>query len=127
MEEALQYHMRLRVYKKDRNFGPGVSCLMQLVDEKGSLSAACKEMKMSYSKAWRIINGAESDLGFPLMEGSSGGESGGSTVLTEEGRTFLERYLLFEREVQQQADGIFHKYFGETAEKASLKSPRGNP
>lgn len=121
MEEALKYHIRLRVYKKDRNFGPGVSTLMELVEEKGSLSAACKEMKMSYSKAWRIINGAESDLGFSLMEGSSGGESGGKTVLTEEGRSFLKRYLTFEQELQQQADVIFQKYFGKAWESAKIK------
>ncbi|MBS5065503.1 MAG: LysR family transcriptional regulator [Hungatella hathewayi] len=110
--EVWKYHMRLRVYRTERSFGPGVSTLMRLVEEKGSLSAACKEMGMAYSKAWKIVKAAEKDLGFALMEGSSGGESGGKTVLTEKGKDFLERYLRFEAEVQQKADEVFERYFG---------------
>lgn len=113
MENMLNYHLQFQVYNKERNFGPGVSSLMKLVEERGSLSAACKEMKMSYSKAWKIINGAETDLGFSLMEGSCGGLSGGRTVLTEEGRVFLEKYLSFEMELQQQANEVFRKHFGQ--------------
>lgn len=112
-QEPLKFHMRLRVYRKERNFGPGVVSLMKLVEEKGSLSAACKEMHMSYSKAWKIINEAEQDLGFSLMEGRSGGESGGRTVLTEKGRTFLKRYLSFEAAVWEQAEQLFQEYYGD--------------
>lgn len=113
MGESLKYHMRLRVYRTGRSFGPGVSSLMKLVEERGSLSAACKEMGMAYSKAWRIIKAAEDDLGFPLMEGQSGGESGGRTILTERGKAFLDRYLKFEDGVRQQAEILFLQYFGE--------------
>lgn len=125
MAESLNYHIRVRIYKKERNFGPGVSMLMYLVEEKGSLSAACKAMKMSYSKAWKIIKEAESDLGFSLMEGSSGGESGGRTVLTEQGKLFLERYLGFEAEIQKKAEEVFETYFNEAA-LGIHESPQGN-
>lgn len=111
-EKQLQYHMRLRIYRKDRNFGPGVSTLMKLVEEHGSLSAACREMHMSYSKAWKIIKAAEEDLGFALMRGSSGGESGGKTVLTEEGAVLLKTYLAFETEASELVNQLFIKHFG---------------
>lgn len=110
-EEKLKFHMRLRVYRKERDFGPGVATLMQLVKETSSLSAACKEMNMSYSKAWKIIKRAEADLGFPLMAGIRGGESGGSTVLTEQGEDLLKRYLEFEAETQRAAAEIFQRIF----------------
>ncbi|MEG0215235.1 MAG: LysR family transcriptional regulator [Hungatella sp.] len=113
MEEALKYHMRLRLYRTERNFGPGVATLMTLVEKQGSLSAACKEMHMSYSKAWKIVKAAETDLGFALMEGSSGGESGGRTVLTTAGSAFLHRYLEFETEVQKQVEQLFQKYYNQ--------------
>lgn len=112
-KETLKYHMRLRVYRTDRNFGPGISRLMGLVEEKGSLSAACKEMEMSYSKAWKILKAAQQDLGFSLMEGASGGESGGRTILTAEGKAFLDRYLLFEAAVKTQVDQLFQEYYRE--------------
>ena len=107
----LQYHMRLRVYREEKNFGPGVAELMQLVREKGSLSAAVKEMHMAYSKAWKIIKRAEEDLGFSLMEGQSGGEHGGRTVLTKEGEELLDRYTKFVRESQEEVNRLFRKYF----------------
>ncbi|PNV60792.1 ModE family transcriptional regulator [Clostridium sp. chh4-2] len=110
-DEKLKFHMRLRVYKEERNFGPGVSTLMMLVRESSSLSAACKEMNMSYSKAWKIIKNAEQDLGFELMEGTRGGESGGGTVLTERGEEFLKRYLEFQEETQKAAQEIFDRVF----------------
>lgn len=111
MDEKLKFHMRLRVYKEERNFGPGVSALMKLVRENSSLSAACKEMNMSYSKAWKIIKNAEKDLGFELMEGTRGGESGGGTVLTEKGEAFLANYLEFQEETQKAAEMIFDRIF----------------
>lgn len=112
MERMLHYHMRLRLFYEERNFGPGVAQLMALVDELGSLSAACKEMKMSYSKAWKIIKAAQDDLGLTLMEGTRGGEYGGQTVLTEEGKAFLDQYMAFEQEARAAVDQIFEKYYG---------------
>ncbi len=110
-DKQLQYHMRLRVYREERNFGPGVAELMQLVKEKGSLSAAVKEMHMSHSKAWKIIKRAEEDLGVSLMSGQSGGENGGKTVLTPEGEELLDKYQAFVRESQKEVDKIFHRIF----------------
>lgn len=109
--QPLQFCMRIQVYRNERDFGPGVSALMCLVREKGSLSAACKAMHMAYSKAWKIINKAEADLGFSLMEGSSGGESGGKTVLTPKGEEFLDRYLKFEEEARNAVSEVFDRYF----------------
>ncbi|MFT3984574.1 MAG: LysR family transcriptional regulator [Lachnospiraceae bacterium] len=110
-ERQLFYHMRLRVYRHERNFGPGVAELMQLVREKGSLSAAVKQMHMAYSKAWKIIKLAEEDLGFTLMEGQSGGKHGGKTVLTKEGEEFLDKYHAFVRESQEEVNRIFYRHF----------------
>lgn len=110
-EDPLQFYMRIQVYRRERDFGPGVSTLMRLVREQGSLSAACKEMHMAYSKAWKIINKAEEDLGFALMEGTRGGERGGRTVLTPEGEEFLDRYMRFEAEAKEAVSEVFQRYF----------------
>ncbi|MFR5601678.1 MAG: winged helix-turn-helix domain-containing protein [Lachnospiraceae bacterium] len=109
--EGLKFHMRLRLYYQERNFGPGVAVLMELVKEKGSLSAACKELQMAYSKAWKIIHKAQEDLGFPLMEGKRGGDQGGRTVLTPQGEQFLEVYQRFSAEAEEAVEEIFRKYY----------------
>lgn len=110
-QRKLNYHLRLRVFYEERNFGPGVAELMVRVRELGSLAGACQEMEMAYSKAWKIIKKAESDLGFCLMEGKRGGENGGNTVLTELGEDFMERYLGFEKELKRISEELFYKYF----------------
>lgn len=110
--EPLRYHAKIRVYHNEKNFGPGTVELMSLVRQTGSLSSACKQMGMAYSKAWKMVGRAEADLGFSLMEGVRGGEHGGSTVLTEQGEEFLNRYLAFERDAKVELDRLFEQYFG---------------
>lgn len=110
-EKPLQYHAKIRLYRQDKNFGPGTVELMCRVRQTGSLSAACKQMGMAYSKAWKMVKNAEADLGFSLMEGVRGGEHGGSTVLTEEGAAFLNRYLAFAEEAGHVLDDLFERYF----------------
>lgn len=46
----LHYHMKVRVFRKEGAFGPGVAELMRHVEETGSLSEACRCMGMAYSK-----------------------------------------------------------------------------
>lgn len=49
-ENELHYHMKVRVFRKEGAFGPGVAELMRHVEETGSLSEACRCMGMAYSK-----------------------------------------------------------------------------
>ena len=111
MEESLKFHIKVRVFHKERAFGPGVAELMHLVEETGSLSEACRRMEMAYSKGWKITKRAEEDLGFPLMDGSRSGSHGGKTTLTEEGKEFLEKYEKFLEEVEERKKKSFEKYF----------------
>lgn len=110
-KDGLYYKFRLRIYKKDLVFGPGVAELMEHVEELESLSAACRRMGMAYSKGWKIVKRAEEDFGFLLMEGTRGGSHGGKMVLTEEGKEILHRYRKFEADLQQEAKKLFDQYF----------------
>lgn len=105
------YHIKVRVYNESIDFGKGVAELLRRIDETGSLSAAYKAMGMSSSKAWKILRHAEADLGFALVQGTSGGACGGGTVLTQEGRELLKRYTAFNAELQKAAQQAFAKYF----------------
>ena len=84
--EPQHYHVKVRVYNESIDFGKGVAELLQRIEATGSLSAAYKAMGMSASKAWKILRRAEADLGFALVSSTAGGKSGGSSVLTPEGR-----------------------------------------
>ena len=110
------YDMKVRVYNDIPAFGKGVVMLLEGIDQYGSLSKAYKEMGMAASKAWKILNRAEDDLGVNLVESVSGGKYGGSSQLTQEGKDYVERYHKFIDEIQFTADKAFQKYFGDDHE-----------
>jgi molybdate transport system regulatory protein len=106
-----QYDVKLRVFCHEPAFGKGVVQLLQGVQEKGSLTAAYQQMGMAASKAWKILNRAEKDLGVCLVERHSGGMHGGRSALTPEGVELLVRYQKFSQAVQRAAEEAFLQYF----------------
>ena len=79
-------------------------------------SAAYKSMGMAASKAWKILNRAEADLGVKLVERKSGGKQGGGSHLTPEGEDILNRYENFQKEVAEAVKRSFIKNFGNSGE-----------
>ena len=98
-------------------FGPGPKRLLFAIQEKGSVTGACQEMGISYSKGRGIIRRMEQELGFELVERRQGGAGGGSAGLTPKGERFLEVFAKYENAVQDYAQSIFHDYFEEPEER----------
>ncbi|GEM_PF-678956 len=73
------------------SLGPGKVRLMELIDEKGSISAACKEMGMSYRRAWRLLQSLNGAFREEVVATRQGGNQGGGAELTDFGRTLLAR------------------------------------
>ena len=94
-------------------FGPGLFHLLQHIDNTGSIQAASKEMGISYSKCWKLLNRAEEQAGFPFLRRQSGGLHGGNSVITEEGRKFMEHYEALLEELKEMTQVAFRKHFGE--------------
>lgn len=92
-------------------FGPGPATLLRLIDETGSVRTACVRMKLSYSKGWQILNLLEDQLGIQVIERRSGGQEGGSSRLTEEGRDLLHRYESLSSEAQTSVNALFDRIF----------------
>lgn len=111
--DNLHYILQIRLAKEEIFFGPGVKTLLKLTNEYDSLNAACKQMNLSYTKALRMIKGAEKNLGFKLLERKIGGLGGGGSSLTQKCIEFLEKYEAYENEVKNKATEIFDEYFNE--------------
>ena len=92
-------------------FGQGPRELLTRVKKLGSLSKAASSMKMSYSKAWNLINRIENELGYKLLEKKVGGASGGSSTLTDEGEGFIEKFEYVEQELKKAMDKITKEIF----------------
>ena len=112
----LRPSVRFRLAKNDTFFGPGVAEFLILVDQSNSMQTACKEMEMSYSKGWKMLKIAEAQLGIQFLERQTGGSKGGFSVLTPEGKVFLEKFRRMEAAVQAAAEAAFEKIFLEPEE-----------
>ena len=66
-----------RIMGEEKFFGPGIAVLLHRVEEYHSIRQATASMGMAYSKAWAIIRRAERELGFPLLNTTTGGKEGG--------------------------------------------------
>lgn len=98
--------------------------LLQLIDEFGSVSGACRSMSLSLTRAWRLINDLEADLGFRVVHRSQGGHHGGKTRLTGSGREFVDAYDAYSSRVQ---DAVTHGFGDFWARVAPLVIPGGPP
>ena len=75
----------------ERIFGEGPCRLLHLIEETGSLRSAAAQMGLSYSKALRLVQHAEKELGFALTCKTIGGRGGGGSTLTAEARQFFRK------------------------------------
>ena len=73
-------------------FGKGKFKILKAIDRNGSISAASRDLNMSYRKIWSIISAAEKNLGEKLIEKKRGGANGGYTLLTETAKVLSEIY-----------------------------------
>lgn len=92
MKLPKNFNIKLTLFNEDYSFGNGLYRLLLLIEELHSINKACKEMKMAYSKAYKIIKKAENDLGYKLLVGKIGGKSGGGSTLTQEAYELIKFY-----------------------------------
>lgn len=95
-------------------FGEGPCRLLRCVEKTGSLRAAAMEMEMAYSKASKILKQAEANLGFSLTTRSAGGKDGGGSVLTPEGRRWLQQYEAYRNACVRANQDLYRRYFPRT-------------
>ena len=79
-------------------FGPGIRNLLIAIDSLGNIRLAAEEIKISYSKAYLLLNHFENDSGCRLLNRQLGGAHGGSSTLTETAKDIIARYDAFMEE-----------------------------
>lgn len=108
---ALHPVVSVRLFTDEKCFGPGIAELLRRVDTHHSLRAAAHSMEMAYSKAWTITKNAESRLGVPLLNKSTGGRNGGGASLTDEARQILAAYDRCCEKLRAYADSLVDEEF----------------
>lgn len=76
--------------------GPGKADLLDALRRTGSISAAAREMDMSYRRAWQLVDTMNRSFRSPLVEANKGGPGGGGARVTAFGLDVLARYRAME-------------------------------
>jgi len=89
--------LRLRVvFGPDIVLGPGKADLLEGIRDTGSISAAGRRMKMSYKRAWDLVDALNHYFTEPVIHTSKGGSGGGGASLTPWGEEVLALYRRIE-------------------------------
>ena len=67
--------------------------LLMVIEKTGSLNQAAKELGVSYSHSWNILNRLNCQLQQPVVVTQRGGKGGGIAHLTTAGKSLLQKYL----------------------------------
>lgn len=102
--------LTISLVKEGKIFDKDSAMLLHMIECLGTVKDACEKIGISYSKAWKMLKTLEENLGFPLIERMPGGEYGGASHLTEEGREMLKRYEKYVEDVKNYANIAFEQY-----------------
>jgi molybdate transport system regulatory protein len=80
--------------------------LLEAIDTQGSISAAARQLGMSYRSAWDAVAEMNNMWDAPLVEKTPGGAHGGGTRLTAQGRELIAGFSLLQQEYQRFTEGL---------------------
>jgi molybdate transport system regulatory protein len=83
--------------------GPGKADLLDAIAETGSISAAARQMHMSYRRAWLLVDVMNRSFRQPLVRSAAGGPHGGGASVTEAGQQVLQHFRAMEAAAAQAA------------------------
>jgi molybdate transport system regulatory protein len=96
-------HLKLTVVLgSGARIGPGKAKLLESIRDTGSISAAAREMGMSYKRAWQLLDSLNTAFEPAVVTTTMGGSGGGGARLTDFGHELLKRY----RRMQEQAQAM---------------------
>jgi len=100
--------VRFRVdFGRDEAIGPGKIALLEHIGSSGSLSQAARELRMSYRRAWQLLESVNGSFRERAVLTAKGGRGGGGARLTPFGERLIRAYRDFDAEVQRRAARSF--------------------
>ncbi|MBI5469218.1 MAG: LysR family transcriptional regulator [Deltaproteobacteria bacterium] len=81
--------------------GVGRITLLVRIKEFGSITRAAKSLKMSYRKAWELVESMNRQSPTPLVTACAGGKNGGGATLTGAGEKAIETFRKLDSEFKR--------------------------
>jgi len=93
----MQHRLSIRIdLASGARIGPGKVALLEAIAREGSISAAGRVMRMSYRRAWELVEEMKVSLGAAVVVTAAGGARGGGARLTELGEAVVSAYRAVE-------------------------------
>lgn len=119
MAAALKVRFRID-FGSRCSVGVGKVELLEGIARTGSLSQAAREMRMSYRRAWLLLEDMNISFDSPVARTSVGGRGGGGVVLTPFGTRLVAGYRHLESRLQPLA-GTYLEEIGRHTKAGSPK------
>ncbi len=110
-DREIRPRIKVQLTGSEPFFGPGARALLECIREEGSVRDACEKMGLSYSKGRKMLDRAEKELGYTIVERSPGGKNGGGARVSDDGLKLLEKYERFEKELTEAAEEKYREIF----------------
>ena len=107
----------------DPAMGPGKAELISRIDATGSISAAAREMGMSYRRAWQLVEAINASFHEPVVVTAIGGKRGGGASVTDFGRQLVAQFHAME----EKASGAIAGELARFAEQLRVPGMRRKP
>ena len=102
-----QFHLRV-VKGRIRAIGPGKIALLEAIRDTGSISAAARKLRMSYRRAWMLVDDLNRRLSSAVVEAAPGGRAGGGARLSPTGHKVVGLYREIERKALRHTSAAIH-------------------
>jgi molybdate transport system regulatory protein len=89
--------------------GRGRAELLVAIHRTNSISAAAREMGMSYRHAWAMVQEINERAGVPLVAAAVGGKRGGGAHLTDVGQQVVQFFQALQSEIATEAADILRR------------------
>jgi len=93
--------------------GPGKIALLEEIARHGSISGAGRALRMSYRRAWELVEDLNRHFGTPVVAAVTGGSGGGGARLTDAGAGLVAAY----RAIEQATDAAAAAYLAAIGER----------
>ena len=87
--------------------GPGKIALLEHIGITGSLSESARRLKMSYRRAWLLLEDLNTSFRQPVARMSVGGRGGGGACLTSFGAELVAAYRSLQAHIHKRAQTAF--------------------
>ncbi|MBK6628235.1 MAG: LysR family transcriptional regulator [Flavobacteriales bacterium] len=110
IHKQVEVRSRIWITRKGRSYlGSGRVELLERIGETGSISEAARQLRISYKKAWEMVEAMNALAPRPLVERSTGGRGGGGTSLTAQGRRAVQGFRDLDERCKAYVDGLLHE------------------